>query len=76
MFIPKKINKSQILKKKKKKRDQIRSRFDPEIGAGMLSRPLRWLRSDGGFGATVTVASVQAERSVREKARWLGVGWA
>ena len=26
-----------------------------------------------GFGATV--ASVQAERSVREKARWLEVGW-
>jgi hypothetical protein len=37
----------------------------------MLDGPLRWLRSDGGFGATVTVASVQAERSVREKARWL-----
>ena len=51
--------------------DQIRSRFDPEIGAGMLGGPLRWLRSDGGFGATVTVASVRAERSVREKARWL-----
>jgi hypothetical protein len=99
VFIPKKINKSQILneKKKEKKReirsdqdhdqirsrsrsdqirsrsrsDQIRSRFDPEIGARMLGGPLRWLRSDDGFGATVTVASVRAERSVREKARWL-----
>jgi hypothetical protein len=37
----------------------------------MLSGPLRWLRSDGGFGATVMVASVRAERSVRKKARWL-----
>jgi hypothetical protein len=37
----------------------------------MLGRPLRWLGNDGGFGATVTVASVRAERSVREKARWL-----
>ena len=34
-------------------------------------------RKRGGFGATVTVAvaSVRAERSVREKARWLRVGW-
>jgi hypothetical protein len=52
-------------------RDLIRSDQDRdlEIGAGMLGGPLRWLRSDGGFGATV--ASVRAERSVREKARWL-----
>ena len=57
-------------KKEKKKRDQIRSR----------SSPLDRDQCDGcsaglycGFGATV--ASVRAERSVREKVRWLGVGW-
>ena len=64
-------------KKKKRRSDQIRSRSDQIISR---SSPLDRDRCDGcsaglccGFGATV--ASVRAERSVREKARWLGVGW-
>ena len=83
MFIPKKINKFQILNEKKKKEkkreirsdqdhdqirsrsrsDQIRSRFDPEIGAGMLGGPLRWLRcdGDGGFGASREIGERESE---------------
>ena len=84
MFIPKKINKSQILNEKKKKKkereirsdqdhDQIRSRFDPEIGAGMLGGPLRWLRcdGDGGFGASREIDERESEVA-RGGWGWLG----